>query len=67
MTLGQIRFELRATQKRMDGRKDGRMDGRMDGRTDKGKSNCPPLKFGHKKSSKENKMKYANKYIEHRI
>jgi hypothetical protein len=40
MTLGQILFELHATQKRTDGR--------TEGRTDKGKSKCPPLKGGHK-------------------
>jgi hypothetical protein len=35
-------FELRATQKRTDGR--------TEGRTDKGKSKCPPLKLGRKKT-----------------
>jgi hypothetical protein len=37
--LGQILFELRATQKRKDGQ------------TDQGKSKCPPLKLGHNKSN----------------
>jgi hypothetical protein len=41
MTLGQILFELRATQRRTEGQ--------TDGRTDRGKSKCPPLKWGHNK------------------
>jgi hypothetical protein len=32
MTLGQILFELRTTQKRMDGQKDGWMDGHGKGK-----------------------------------
>jgi hypothetical protein len=41
MTLGQILFELRATQKRTDGRKDGGTRVNL---------NPPPLKWGHKKA-----------------
>jgi hypothetical protein len=55
MTLGQILFELRATQKRTDGR--------TDGWTDKGKSKCPPLKWGHKNSSVLSKPMTFSKYL----
>jgi hypothetical protein len=46
MTVGQILFELRATQKRTEGQTDGRMG--------KGKSKCPSLKWGHKNENFNN-------------